>query len=410
MGLFGKKKKDQSVENAESQTTGATVAPVNQDDSELQTLLNEFREMRAGMTGQRDNQDETHDVESLSESGEAYKVSADESESIERFLSGEEEAEELEESIEDEEIDDFEDAEMVDDESSDEEQVDEEYLIEEDEEIVDEEDGTREVQEIEEFEESEDSLDLQEDTIEEFEQVPELDEEIIENEELSSDKVDIEPDIEEDIIEEDSQHDIVETEPVEVEVNVVEPTPVVEELIEEQPTPVVAPEVDAVTNEELDKKFDEFENRLLEKLMAQFQNMGGMVAAAPAPVINASPTSADDQELVISSDRGKLVINGYKFTGDVVMFTPIESVRKATWEEVVRRKGHCTYHLTTSGNGGWFIKKSNAPNPYAYIQKKEEAEELARIYASREKAELKIHNAKGVIEKSLSFGREKLRG
>ena len=92
------------------------------------------------------------------------------------------------------------------------------------------------------------------------------------------------------------------------------------------------------------------------------------------------------------------------------MFTPLESLKLASWEEVVRRKGHCTYHLTTSGNGGWFIKKSNAPNPYAYIEKKEEAEELAKFYASREKAELKIHNAKGVIEKSLSFGREKLRG
>ena len=133
------------------------------------------------------------------------------------------------------------------------------------------------------------------------------------------------------------------------------------------------------------------------------------VVAQSQPVAQPKPMLEDEDIITYTSD-GKMVVNDYTFIGEVVMFTPIDSLRKASWEEVVRRKGHCTYHLTTSGNGGWFIKKSNAPNPYAYIEKKEDSEVLAKAYAKREKAELKIHNNKGVIEKSLSFGREKLRG
>jgi hypothetical protein len=95
------------------------------------------------------------------------------------------------------------------------------------------------------------------------------------------------------------------------------------------------------------------------------------------------------------------------FEGQVVIFEPLEKIKQATWEDVVRRKGHYTYHVTASSNGGWFIKRAKSPNPYAYLERKDEALKLAIVYAKREKAELKMHNEKGVIETSMSFGREK---
>ena len=104
------------------------------------------------------------------------------------------------------------------------------------------------------------------------------------------------------------------------------------------------------------------------------------------------------------------VINGEEFYGQVITFMALDNIKQATWEDVVRRKGHVDYHMTSAPNGGWFIKRSGVPNPYAYAKRKDEALKLARIYAEREKAELKVHNEKGIIEKSYSYGREKLRG
>lgn len=104
------------------------------------------------------------------------------------------------------------------------------------------------------------------------------------------------------------------------------------------------------------------------------------------------------------------VINGEEFYGQVITFMALDNIKQATWEDVVRRKGHVDYHMTSALNGGWFIKRSGVPNPYAYAKRKDEALKLARIYAEREKAELKVHNEKGIIEKSYSYGREKLRG
>ena len=104
------------------------------------------------------------------------------------------------------------------------------------------------------------------------------------------------------------------------------------------------------------------------------------------------------------------VINGEEFYGQVITFMALDNIKQATWEDVVRRKGHVDYHMTSAPNGGWVIKRSGVPNPYAYAKRKDEALKLARIYAEREKAELKVHNEKGIIEKSYSYGREKLRG
>lgn len=209
---------------------------------------------------------------------------------------------------------------------------------------------------------------------------------------------------------------------VEVDVNIIEPEsdyPEEDEedipVIEEEPSREnMIPQGEFVTSDDIDKKFEEFEKRLLEKLMSSMAMMNQVNNTSVQTTQQVKPVesvqSIDPEDVNLAYVDGKLVIDGYKCKGEVVMFTTFDSVRKATWEEVVRRKGHCTYHLTTSGNGGYFIKKSNAPNPYAYIQEKEDAVELAKAYAKREKAELKIHNAKGVIEQSLSYGREKLRG
>lgn len=383
MGLFGKKKNEEEKEVK----GGGLVESVNQNNTELQDLLKEFREMRSGVGADShpEEEPETFQEEEI-EDGEEYEVSEAESESIEDFLNAGDDIEEL---IEDEEV------------------------LEEDEEVL--EDEVVEDEEI-----LEEPVELEEEITEEVLDEQIEDEEILDEEEILEEELEDE----EDSVEDD---DMVE-EPIDVQVNISEIpeetvateeddiryAPTEEPLIQEKEEDVLP--VDAVTGEEMDKKFDEkfdeFEKRLMDKLMKQFAAMqvGATQSEPKKKKTEKNETNMLDEDLEIKTVGGKLVINGFKFSGDVVMFTPLESVKKATWEEVVRRKGHCTYHLTTSGNGGWFIKKSNAPNPYAYIEKKEEAEELAKVYAMREKAELKIHNAKGVIEKSLSFGREKLRG
>ena len=397
MGLFGKKK-EYEVKG------GGTVEPISSNNSELQDLLSEFRQMRQGEV----DGSITEEIEPVVEeetTGEEYEVSEEESESIENFLSGSESEEEVEEI---EEIGD----EIIDEESDEviEEPIDEiegnEIEVEEEVETSDE--------EIEEYEEVVDEEPIQEEIIEEE---SEIEEDEIEDEIEIEDEVEVDDEIEWNVPEDTTE------EPIEVEVNISEP----EEVDDEDDGVVYKPEenvqtieeveespvVDAVTNEEIDKKFEEFEKRLLDKLMQQFAVMQAsqpiQTQAKHTETVQALNKS-DEDDIVVSTVNGNLVINGFVFTGEVVMFTPLDNIKQATWEEVVRRKGHCTYHLTTSGNGGWFIKKSNAPNPFAYIENKEEAEELAKFYAKKEKAELKIHNAKGVIEKSLSFGREKLRG
>lgn len=406
MGLFGKKKKEEASDNREgaSLAGGASVEPISKSSEELQSLLNEFREMRTGADnravdeGVQEAEEILEEVEEFDGSGDEYEVSESESESIESFLSAGDEFDEepIEEELEEELVE-----EAVEDEF-----IEEEPIEEAEDEFIDEEP----VEEVEDSQEEEFEEEVYDNPEEEAVAV-EVDIKIPDDteDEVIEDEVNEEEQFEdEEIIEEqfedgeitDEQEEVIEESSYDASE---------EEIVEEpQSEPV---REDFVTSEDIDKKFDDFEKRLLDKLLAQFSQMQPMMQpVAQAPVAKKEELKLDDEELKIETIAGKLVINGYTFNGEVVMFTPISSLKKASWEEVVRRKGHCTYHLTTSGNGGWFIKKSNAPNPYAYIEKKEEAEELAKFYAMREKAELKIHNSKGVIEKSLSFGREKLRG
>ena len=388
MGLFGKKKKE-----TEEEIKGVgLVESAGTNNGNLQDLLNEFREMRAGIRAEQHNE-EHEEIEEDFHDGEEYEVSEEESDSIESFLSGNDEI--VEEEIVEEEISEDE---IVEDDEVDEEEILEEEILEDG---VEEENFEPESESVieEEFVEDEE-FDFEEDDSEIENSVDPVDVDVTFNEV----HIDDEEEVEEEVLEEDFDDEYEE----DVFGDVIEE---VEEEIEKEVKIEPQQETESVTSEELDKKFDDFEKRLLDKIMQQFAMMQPVqVKEEPVVVAKKESVQVDDDELHISTVDGKLVINDYKFMGEVVMFTPIDSLRKATWEEVVRRKGHCTYHLTTSGNGGWFIKKSNAPNPYAYIEKKEDAEELAKFYAQREKAELKIHNSKGVIEKSLSFGREKLRG
>ena len=353
MGLFGRNKNSQANSNVSEE---AVIEPAIKNSEDLKNLYNEF------------NSNQTADYEEYEEP-------------VEEVLE-----EEYEEPVED--------------------VVEEEPLEEElEEEIIEDEHAGGEEYEVSEDESA---------SIESFLSSPE--------EEIEEEPV-YEESVEEEVVEEEPIEEVVEEtiEPEEFVQEESEPEEEIEEAAEEPETEVIPEKEEQVaenyvTSEDIDKKFDEFEKRLLEKLMSSMAMFSGAQNAQETKPSSKTSSKkkeekqADSEDVSLSYKNGKLVIDDYTCTGEVVMFTTFDSVKKASWEEVVRRKGHCTYHLTASGNGGYFIKKSNAPNPYAYIEKKEDAIELAKAYAKREKAELKIHNAKGVIEQSLSYGREKLRG
>ena len=141
------------------------------------------------------------------------------------------------------------------------------------------------------------------------------------------------------------------------------------------------------------------EDRLFARIMSTLTEMKITPGEAREAISNATNT------IVLPEEEVKLDLS--KFNGKVEIFVPLETIPQATWEDVVKRKGHHTYHVTCASNGGYFIKKAKTASPYAFVELKDEALEVAKAYAKREKAELKIHDAKGVIEQSMSFGKEK---
>ncbi len=199
----------------------------------------------------------------------------------------------------------------------------------------------------------------------------------------------------------------IETEPEKenVYINVDEPldSGFVDEEVEDENTTfgvttiVQTPSVDEVDSRSAELK--ELEERLYTRIMSKLANMN--VSSADARSVISSETSGVE----LPEEEVKLDLSAFK--GKVETFIPLESIPQATWEDVVKRKGHHTYHVTCAKGGGYFIKKAKTPNPYAFVELKEEALEVAKCYAKREKAELKIHDAKGVIEQSMSFGKEK---
>ena len=404
MGLFGNKKREQEdAANTEINTNnhgveehnnspktegagGGTVERLNQNSEELKRLLNEFRAMQGenfdpaeeetpDNSSTEEYSDERHSVEE----GEKYTLSEEENRQIEKYLVGE---------PEEDNDDDYDYVEEIIDDADEEEQgevveevVEEEYVEEE---AVDETHSENEDAE-EEYIEEEEVVDDAEEVEEEEEEYLE---EVVEDEIINAD---------EGIIADKDEYEMVEDEQTEVdeiadedeyEYEMVE----ADEEVETQERRVVS---DEYIDQKLDAKFNAFEEQLLAKLMAtiNMSNANAQTVNQPSMAEEETPIDANEEDL--------------NFEGQVVMFEPIENIKQVTWEDVVKRKGHCTYHVTVSSNGGWFIKRSKAPNPSAYVERKDEAMRLAIAYAKREKAELKIHNAKGVIEKSMSFGREK---
>lgn len=423
MGLFGNKKREQEdAANTEINTNnhgveehsnspktegagGGTVERLNQNSEELKRLLNEFRAMQGENfdpaeeeTPENSSTEEYSDERHSVEEGEKYTLSEEENRQIEKYLVGEPEEDNddeydyVEEIIDD--ADEEEQGEVV------EEVVEEEYVEEE---AVDETHSENEDAEEEYIEEE------IVDDAEEVEEEEEYLEEVVEDEIINAD---------EDIIADKDEYEMVEDEQTEVD-EIADEDEYEYEMVEDEQTEVdeIADEdeyeyemveddeevqteerrvvSDEYIDQKLDAKFNAFEEQLLAKLMAtiNMSNANAQTVNQPSMTEEETPIEANEEDL--------------NFEGQVVMFEPIENIKQVTWEDVVKRKGHCTYHVTVSSNGGWFIKRSKAPNPSAYVERKDEAMRLAIAYAKREKAELKIHNAKGVIEKSMSFGREK---
>ena len=91
-------------------------------------------------------------------------------------------------------------------------------------------------------------------------------------------------------------------------------------------------------------------------------------------------------------------------TSGKLILIDLKDIKPVTWKDVVERKGRFSYHMTPSSKGGWFIKKSGNDGPSAYVVDHDEALELAKKYATKEKCTLKVHNKKGTIVESFSFG------
>ena len=160
------------------------------------------------------------------------------------------------------------------------------------------------------------------------------------------------------------------------------------------------PILDKETQEELkeaykDAEIKALEDRLYTRIMNTLSEMN----------LGSKQTKSTNEVEDLPEEEVKLDLS--KFKGEVVLFEQLENIPQATWQDVVKRKGHYTYHMTCAPNGGYFIKRAKTPNPYAFVALKDEALEVAIAYAKTEKAELKIHDAKGVIEQSMSFGKEK---
>lgn len=87
-----------------------------------------------------------------------------------------------------------------------------------------------------------------------------------------------------------------------------------------------------------------------------------------------------------------------------IIYIDVADIKPVSWQDVVVRKGRFAYHMTPTHSGGWFIKRAGNEGPSAYVADRDEAVELAKKYAKKEKSTLKIHNSRGTIVESYSFG------
>jgi hypothetical protein len=107
----------------------------------------------------------------------------------------------------------------------------------------------------------------------------------------------------------------------------------------------------------------------------------------------------------LKKDATKDVKELGEFDGEVEIFIPLEMVNLVTEEDLEKRRGLVTYHVLYIKNN-WAIKRGKNKTIYAQGANKELVTKLAIEYAKRDKAELKIHNKKGRIKISNSYGRD----
>lgn len=94
-----------------------------------------------------------------------------------------------------------------------------------------------------------------------------------------------------------------------------------------------------------------------------------------------------------------------EFDGEVDTFIPLEMINEVSKEDFAKRSGLVTYHVVFA-NKKWKIKRGGIISPYAEGRNKKILTKLAIEYAKKEKAELKIHNKKGRIKLSNSYGND----
>jgi hypothetical protein len=94
------------------------------------------------------------------------------------------------------------------------------------------------------------------------------------------------------------------------------------------------------------------------------------------------------------------------FDGEIDIFIPLEMVKIVTDEELKKRKGLITYNVSYSKDEKWQIKRGGNKAVYAEGKNKKLIVRLAKLYAKKDKAELKIHDKKGRIKISNSYGND----
>lgn len=89
----------------------------------------------------------------------------------------------------------------------------------------------------------------------------------------------------------------------------------------------------------------------------------------------------------------------------VTILIPITDIPITSKDGLAKRKGNVNFHVVKKDNL-WVLRKSNSSQLYLTSKKKRTAVLFATEYAKRQKTELKIHNKKGLIIDSISYGND----
>lgn len=94
-----------------------------------------------------------------------------------------------------------------------------------------------------------------------------------------------------------------------------------------------------------------------------------------------------------------------EYDGEIEINIPVDMVEQVTKRELSKRKGLITYHVVYL-NKKWVIKRVNNDEIYAEGYNKKLIIKLAKEYSKKDRAELKIHDKKGKIKISHSYGND----